>query len=159
MSYVYPGYLMTSDDELLANLVVYTWLSTVLPISDPGLNAWRERNMNLASYGFGNWGNAGQHILNRMSPEVGRFLITDVNTVFDGGGRGDSRTPVMWDQISTNIVDFNHVPAGINILYLDGHVDFKRYSIFSEQFPATPVNAALNMATSSRIPSYCVQPR
>jgi prepilin-type processing-associated H-X9-DG protein len=158
MSYVYPGYLMTSDDELLGNLVVYTWLSTVLSISDPNTNSWRSSNMNMASFGFANWGNADTNIINRLSAEVGRFLITDVNAVFDGDGTGDSNTPIMWDQISTNIIDFNHVPAGINVLYLDGHVDFKRYSIFSERFPGTPINAALNMATSSSIPPYCVQP-
>lgn len=158
MSYVYTGFMMTSDDEVLANLVIYTWLSTVLPISDPNANVWRENNMNAASFGFASWGNAGMDILNRLSPKVGRFLITDINTVFTGGGGGDSLVPIMWDQISTNVVDFNHVPAGINVLYLDGHVDFKRYDIFSEQFPATPINAELNMATSSVIPPYCQKP-
>jgi prepilin-type N-terminal cleavage/methylation domain-containing protein/prepilin-type processing-associated H-X9-DG protein len=159
MSYVYTGFLMTSDDELLGNLVAYTWLSTVLPISDPASNAWRESSLNLASFGFDSWGNARGAILNRLSPEVARFLIMDVNAVFVGEETGESKVPVMWDQISTNIVDFNHVPAGINVLYLDGHVDFRRYSIFNERFPGTPVNAALNMATSSRIPSYCVKPQ
>ena len=113
----------------------------------------------MASFGFSDWGNAGGYLLNRLSPEVGRFLITDVNTVFVGDGTGDSKTPIMWDQISTNILDFNHVPAGINVLFLDGHVEFMRYSMYSERFPGTPINAALNMATSSKIPPYCMKPR
>lgn len=158
MSYVYTGFLMATDDELLGNLVIYTWLSMVLPVSDPETNTWRENNMNMASFGFGSWGNAGADILNRLSPEVGRFLISDINTAFLDDRTADSKVPIMWDQISTNVVDFNHVPAGINILYLDGHVEFKRYSIFSEQFPGTPINAALNMAASSKIPAYCIRP-
>ena len=84
--------------------------------------------------------------------------MTDVNIVFDDDLSAESKVPVLWDQISTNIVDFNHVPAGVNILYMDGHVDFRRYSIFNEQFPGTPVHAALNMATFSKPPAYCVHP-
>ena len=30
---------------------------------------------------------------------------------------------------------FNHLPGGINVLYLDGHVEFVRYK---DRFPATP---------------------
>jgi prepilin-type processing-associated H-X9-DG protein len=159
LSYVYTGYLMASDDELISNLVVYTWISTVLSVSDPATNAWRDDDMDLSSFGFDGWGNAGSDNINRMSTDIGRFLITDINALFDGDGTANSKTPLMWDQISTNISDFNHVPAGINILYMDGHVSFERYRIFNENFPATPVSAALNMATSSRIPPYCRPPR
>ncbi len=38
-----------------------------------------------------------------------------------------SRIWVMCDRISTSAVDFNHVPAGANVLYMDGHVAFVRY--------------------------------
>jgi len=159
MSYVYTGYLMARDEELLGNLIIYTWVDLVLPISDPDTNTWRENTTNMASFGFLDWGNAGGYTLHRLSTGIGRFLITDINTIFDSGGAAESMIPLMWDQISTNIRDFNHVPAGINVLYMDGHVDFERYKIINEEFPATPINAALNMATSSKVPPYCVPPR
>lgn len=158
LSYVYTGYLMASDDELISNLVVYTWISTVLPVSQSDTNLWRDNDIDLSSFGFEGYGNARSDKINRLSTDIARFLVTDINTLFEGEGTADSRTPIMWDQISTNISDFNHVPAGINILYMDGHVAFERYDILGENFPATPVSAALNMATSSQIPDYCSPP-
>lgn len=33
----------------------------------------------------------------------------------------------MWDLISTRTYNFNHVPGGSNVLFMDGHVEFIRY--------------------------------
>ena len=33
----------------------------------------------------------------------------------------------MWDNISTEVYDFNHVPGGSNVLYMDGHVEFLKW--------------------------------
>jgi len=38
-----------------------------------------------------------------------------------------SELPIMADLVSTDVSQFNHVPGGVNILYLDGHVQFERY--------------------------------
>jgi prepilin-type processing-associated H-X9-DG protein len=38
-----------------------------------------------------------------------------------------SELTVMYDQVTTIIADFNHVPGGANVLYMDGHVAFLRY--------------------------------
>ena len=43
----------------------------------------------------------------------------------------------VYDNVSTDVTLFNHVPGGANVLYLDGHVKFLRYP------GAPPVNAAL----------------
>jgi len=155
MSYVYVGYLMTTDSNMLSGLVTYTWLDTVLPISDPTQNGWRDSNVNLASFGMGGSGNAGGNIINRLSQGVDRFLITDINTIFTGDESGSSIVPVMWDQISTNISQFSHVPAGQNVLYLDGHVDFHRYDLTSTAFPVSPMYAAVNGGVEVRFPPYC----
>jgi prepilin-type processing-associated H-X9-DG protein len=32
----------------------------------------------------------------------------------------------MTDRLSTVPSEFNHIPGGANVLYLDGHVDFSR---------------------------------
>jgi prepilin-type N-terminal cleavage/methylation domain-containing protein/prepilin-type processing-associated H-X9-DG protein len=158
MSYIYTGYLNATDDEILGGLVIYTWVDTVLPISQIRTNKWRDSAVNMASFGFYNWGNASSSSLHRLSSGIGRFLITDINSLFQSGGTGASIAPIMWDQISTDLNDFNHVPAGINVLYMDGHVDFIRYNFMNPHFPATPVNAALTLATSDKTPPYCNQP-
>ena len=158
MSYIYTGSLTSRDDEFLGNLVIYTWLETALPITDLATNGWRDSSLNMVSFGFYDWGNSGGGTLHRLASGIGRFLITDINSVFESGGTGASVTPIMWDHISTNTSDFNHIPAGTNVLYLDGHVDLVRYDIFNPKFPATPMSAALTLATSDRTPSYCIQP-
>ena len=35
----------------------------------------------------------------------------------------------MWDEISLDeATHFNHIPGGCNVLFLDGHVEYLRYS-------------------------------
>lgn len=34
---------------------------------------------------------------------------------------------IMFDQVATEAVGFNHIPGGSNVLYLDGHMDYVRY--------------------------------
>ena len=142
------------DDNMLAGLASMTWASSVFPISNPALNSWRDMNVNIASYGFSGMGISGGDMLYRLTQGVDRFLIEDINTIFTGDESGASVVPVMWDQISTIITEFNHVPAGQNILYLDGHVEFHRYDMNSTKFPTSPMYAAVN-AIESNHPTYC----
>jgi prepilin-type N-terminal cleavage/methylation domain-containing protein/prepilin-type processing-associated H-X9-DG protein len=145
LSYVYVAYMMTTDAEMLAGFATYTWMNEfALPITDPDANSWRGGNIDLSSFGFSGMGNAGGNTLNKLSAGVDRFLITDINTIFTGEETGASVVPVMWDQISTLITEFSHVPAGQNILYLDGHVEFVRYDLNSTTFPVSPMYAAVN---------------
>jgi prepilin-type N-terminal cleavage/methylation domain-containing protein/prepilin-type processing-associated H-X9-DG protein len=143
-SYVYTGFMVMNDDEMLAALASYTWLSTVVPISNPTVNTWRDRNMNIASFGFSGSGNSRGDVMNRLTQGVDRFLIEDINTIFTGDETGASVIAISWDQISTNITEFSHVPAGQNALYLDGHVEFHRYDVNSSKFPFSPLYAAVN---------------
>jgi prepilin-type processing-associated H-X9-DG protein len=62
---------------------------------------------------------------------IERFLITDINRAA-ASAKAQSEIPVMWDHASTqdgapDPTDFNHIPGGSNILYLDGHVGYVRY--------------------------------
>jgi prepilin-type N-terminal cleavage/methylation domain-containing protein/prepilin-type processing-associated H-X9-DG protein len=155
LSYAYVGYLMMDNASMLGGLATYTWVDTVLPISNPATNSWRDGNTNLASFGFGASGNSGGPTLNRLNPGVDRFLITDINTIFTGNETGSSVVPVIWDQISTLISQFSHVPAGQNVLYLDGHVDFHRYDLLSEAFPLSPLYAAVNGGVGDKEYTYC----
>ncbi len=62
----------------------------------------------------------------RLREGIERALITDINNP-GASSRAQSDIFVMWDLTSRIASDFNHVPGGSNVLYLDGHVDFIRY--------------------------------
>jgi prepilin-type N-terminal cleavage/methylation domain-containing protein/prepilin-type processing-associated H-X9-DG protein len=63
----------------------------------------------------------------RLRIGIERFLITDINNPA-ASAVAASTLPVMWDQISSETVtNFNHIPGGSNVLYLDGHVEFIKY--------------------------------
>ena len=157
MSYIYSGYLQLTDEEMTAGLAMYTWMDLIFPISDSSVNFWRDNTGNTASFGFAGWGNANTSTLNRLSVGIDRFLIKDVNTTFTGAQSGASYVPVMWDQISTNLAQFNHVPPALNVLYLDGHVDIQKYTIVSRGFPISPMFAVLNGAHAPKIAPYCYE--
>jgi len=159
MSYMYTSYLQMSDGEMMAGLLMYTWMDSLFPISDPSVNWWRDNTANTASFGFVGSGNAGTNTLNRLAVGIDRFLISDINAVFTGSESGASTVPIMWDQISTSIYDFNHLPPGLNVLYLDGHANFERYRAVMGGFPISPFFAALNGANYPKIAPYCAEPK
>lgn len=154
-SYVYIGSMAMNDGEMMVALGVYTWINSVLPISDPTTDGWRDRDLELESFGFDGYGNAGSNTIYCLQLNVDRFLISDINTILTGEESGASVVPVMWDQISTNITDFSHVPAGQNVLYLDGHVGFHRYDKTSTMFPCSPLYAAVNGGVEPKSMDYC----
>jgi prepilin-type N-terminal cleavage/methylation domain-containing protein/prepilin-type processing-associated H-X9-DG protein len=61
----------------------------------------------------------------RLREGAERFLITDINNPA-GSAKGQSEIIVMWDNVSagTFAANFNHIPGGSNILFMDGHVEF-----------------------------------
>lgn len=91
------------------------------------------------------FGNAGGDTIFRMRDGIERFLITDINNA-GGSARAQSNIVVMYDVISAGVnaggASFNHVPGGTNVLYMDGHVAFERYTP-TGKFPANEPNAQL----------------
>lgn len=83
-------------------------------------------------------GNGNSNTLYRLREGIERFLITDINNL-DSVNAAQSDVIVLWDQGSTLAVEFNHVPGGSNVLYMDGHVSFIKYP--------TPDEAPLNPAS------------
>jgi len=79
----------------------------------------------------------------RLKEGIERFFITDINNPA-GSTQAQSELPVLWDSShayslgsgSPAMVDFNHVPGGGNVLYMDGHVEFLRYK---SEFPLCAV--------------------
>jgi prepilin-type N-terminal cleavage/methylation domain-containing protein/prepilin-type processing-associated H-X9-DG protein len=68
----------------------------------------------------------------RMREGIERFFITDINNPA-ASSLAQSEIPVFWDIPSEAVQEFNHVPGGCNVGYLDGHVEFHRYP--TDKFP------------------------
>jgi len=65
-------------------------------------------------------------IIYRLREGIERFFITDINNPA-AAAQAQSEIPTMYDQAGTSVDDYNHVPGGGNVLYMDGHVAFLRY--------------------------------
>jgi prepilin-type N-terminal cleavage/methylation domain-containing protein/prepilin-type processing-associated H-X9-DG protein len=62
----------------------------------------------------------------RLREGVERFFITDINNPA-ASAQAQSEVAVMYDQVGTDVVTYNHVPGGGNVLFMDGHVEFIKY--------------------------------
>ena len=62
----------------------------------------------------------------RMREGIERFFITDINNPA-GSTEAQSEIALMWDVVMTTPEEFSHIPAGGNVLYMDGHVSFEKY--------------------------------
>ncbi len=83
-------------------------------------------------------GSGGGKVLYRVREGVERFLITDVTSPA-GSSRGQSEVPILLDTMAAYlkrgtkpkpgaVSKFNHVPGGANVLFMDGHVEFLKYT-------------------------------
>jgi prepilin-type N-terminal cleavage/methylation domain-containing protein/prepilin-type processing-associated H-X9-DG protein len=97
---------------------------------DPtGLMKLIEKDANLKSPWLG-YGNGGSNTVYRLREGIERFLITDINNPASSNN-AQSAIWIMLDTFATPSAReplFNHVPGGCNVLYLDGHVEFVRYT-------------------------------
>lgn len=81
----------------------------------------------------------------RLREGIERFFITDINNPA-ASAVAQSELAAMFDVMNTRAEDFNHVPGGANVLFMDGHVEFIKYP--SDQFPVTVEFATLASALS-----------
>ncbi|MCC6143353.1 MAG: prepilin-type N-terminal cleavage/methylation domain-containing protein [Candidatus Hydrogenedentes bacterium] len=156
-SYLYHGFLMDNVDAdapaislpiaggingpgqiafIMMNLLP---LRNSDPANDGGIDKDIEAPALLAGQGFGN---GGSETMYRLREGIERFLITDINNPA-ASARAQSEVITMWDVVSAapgGPAEFNHVPGGANILYLDGHVGFERYE---GGFPCTEAAAQM----------------
>ena len=75
----------------------------------------------------------------RLKEGIERFLITDINNPA-GSAEAQSTIPIQYDILDLDPSDFNHIPGGINTLFMDGHVEFQKYAT---DHPSTRAFAAL----------------
>ncbi len=128
------------------NAVLYTALS------EPSMNAYyqctihgnapsADKDANVTDAGMNEpagSGNGGGNTIYRLKDGIERFLITDINNP-GNASVAQSSVWMMFDLVATTPAAFNHIPGGSNVLYMDGHVEFKKYVRDGE----APVNAAL----------------
>lgn len=72
---------------------------------------------------------------------IERFLITD----FNNPATINAAQSTIWimagfvnASVGDSLMQFNHLPGGANVLYLDGHVDYLRYAA---EAPVSPLIA------------------
>jgi prepilin-type N-terminal cleavage/methylation domain-containing protein/prepilin-type processing-associated H-X9-DG protein len=68
----------------------------------------------------------GVSVLYRIREGIERFAIKDINNPA-ASAIAQSEVMVMHDLVSTDPGEYNHVPGGSNVLYMDGHVEFIKY--------------------------------
>ncbi len=62
----------------------------------------------------------------RLREGIERFMVTDINNP-SGSAQAQSELAIFYDTFSSDASNFNHVPGGGNVLFMDGHVEFLRY--------------------------------
>jgi len=135
-SYLYFPWVMPPE-RLMPNPDMMNDPSVTLADLDPAVNAaftdylmWPEptteaqrakvdRDVPLSEYG-------GSGTLYQVREGIERFFISDINNPA-ATNEAQSEVPIMLDFLSTVPGDFNHVPGGANVLFMDGHVQFIRY--------------------------------
>lgn len=104
-SYFYLGYVITNEEEAREFLDAYRNHAT----QGSGFNG------DLRVQPGQGTGGSGRFLRLRQDP--GAELVEEI-ALPDGGLPPDTEIPIMFDRPD------NHVPSGINVLFLDGHVEF-----------------------------------
>ena len=152
-SYIYAGFMILGDEIVPAGVDP----NTVLDAS--GLNAVfigaiiTAVGSNVGFFGSGS-GSPGMEnditgfdfdadgnndTIFRLKEGIERFLITDINNPA-GSAEAQSNIATIYDIVDQEADDFNHLPGGANVAYLDGHVEFIR---FPGEYPVSRAWAVL----------------
>jgi len=84
-----------------------------------------------------NWGifdedlSEGSLTVYRLREGIERFFISDINNPA-ASSVAQSTLVVMFDEVNKDVGQYNHIPGGGNVLYMDGHVSFAK---FPSEFP------------------------
>ena len=92
-------------------------------------------------------GNGGSNTIYRIREGIERFLITDINNA-GSANVAQSALPINYDLLAYVPANFNHIPGGSNVLFMDGHVEFARYEQNGESFCNKGVANLLGVMTS-----------
>lgn len=78
------------------------------------------------NYDAANVGNSGTDVVMKLREGIERYLLTNINNP-GASSKAQSEIFLMFDALSAEIDNYNHVPGGCNVLYMDGHVEFVKY--------------------------------
>lgn len=117
----------------------------------PGSATWAEMGpfANGPSFSLPNFPNVTAQLLREG---IERFVITDINNPA-GSAKAQSEVITMYDTTrgyfgnqpgEVDVNEFNHIPGGGNILYMDGHVEFVKY-------PAPPASSKYWLFTQQTV--------
>lgn len=159
ISYIYLAWMLRAEDMMTDstlendpaltpdNVVDYLTADTFTAFGNlnTAVDTWYASNGTNAS-GYENDLGAGNLKAYRLREGIERFLITDINNPASSA-QAQSEIFIMSDDVSGDYAgNFNHVPGGGNVLYMDGHVEFIKYpgeTPFS-RFWATFISFALH---------------
>ena len=130
------------EDERLPVQFVEHWLALYVYIQ-PSELAQHAMNTNIYDFKFGplppldndtthselgnkHCGNGGGDTIYRLREGIERFTVSDITSP-ESTTAAQSDIFVMFDVLSATAENFNHVPGGSNVLFMDGHVDFMKY--------------------------------
>ncbi len=111
---------------MLESFVTTEMLSAVTSKNAQAIARIVDKDVSLPTQYYG-LGNGGGNTIYRLREGIERFLITDINNP-GAGSQAQSEVPIMFDLVAIDVTAFNHVPGGSNILFMDGHVEFQRYT-------------------------------
>ena len=150
-SYIYVGWATTNDHVIAAGqnpndphpsfmtldpFFIAAFTDFDVEEDTVALQAKRiDRDVPYSDFGTGD----DPRVLYRLREGIERFFITDINNPA-ASAKAQSEISVMFDELSMDIHEFNHIPGGANVLFLDGHVEFIRYP---GDWPVTTVMAWL----------------
>ncbi|MCF6285351.1 MAG: DUF1559 domain-containing protein [Candidatus Hydrogenedentes bacterium] len=133
-----PGYFAPA--QVLGMMVVAGNLSALGLVTVDAQVAVLDADLKLSDYGASingllglsqDWsvaGNSGGSTILRLREGIERFMITDINNAA-ASAKAQTELVVMSDIIAgqNNVNYFSHIPGGVNMLFLDGHVEFEKY--------------------------------
>jgi prepilin-type processing-associated H-X9-DG protein len=136
-SYVYLSWATTAE-LFVANGLDPNAMNFNLGMLNPGLAAAYVDMSNVAAdvstqsakvdrdLKFSQWIPTDTDVLYRLREGIERFFITDINNPA-ASNKAQSTLCVVLDELSTDVSEFNHIPGGCNVLFMDGHVEFIKY--------------------------------
>jgi len=135
MSYMYLPYAVYTDLQAFALFSMLDDMMFGLYYYPVEMFAFMDDDVVLPPEFWG-WGTGGGNTIFRLRHGIERYFITDINRP-DRTVVSATQLPVIFDTVSTNVVEYSHIPAGGNIMYMDGHVEFVKYPDRRGRIPYT----------------------
>ncbi len=166
-SYGYFSWVCTSDGEYWAQREMRkpAWNATGKTTHDHDLDVSGLTRTHDDESGLNRWepvvpvGNGGGKWLYRVREGIERFLVSDIYNPA-GSAKAQSSIVLYMDAIQDPLrksgsvdtwrqPDFNHIPGGCNVLFMDGHVEFIKYP---GRFPLSHFAAERAIGNASKDP-------